>query len=91
MLVEEFGFGDDVIVFMLVGVYFWSCGKLRCFLFGLLFGVLDRLLLLVCSRLLLLCGLFRAGFDVVLFCKHFFVDLTVAELLGFWFGVEVVD
>lgn len=90
-LIADLALGDHVVAPAPLGVYLWSRGKLRRLPPGTFFGVPDRLLPLLRSRLLSPRGLLRAGFDLVLPQRELSADPTVAELLEPRFGAEVLD
>lgn len=65
-LLEDLGLGDQLVRPAAQGVHVWSRGRLRQLPPGTLFGVPDRLLPLLRSRLLSPAGLARAAMDLVL-------------------------
>lgn len=65
-LVWDHGLADDLVAPAALGSYVWSRGRLPRLQPGTVFGVPDRMLPLVRSRLISLPGLLRAGLDLVL-------------------------
>lgn len=75
-----------------VGAYLWSRGRLRRLPAGTLFGVPDRLLPLLKSRLLSPLGLARAALDLVLPRRHpVSTDPSIADLVIPRLGSQVFE
>jgi len=90
-LVSRLGLTDDVVSPRAGGAFIWSRGRLRRIPQGGAFGIPDRVLPLVRSRLLSPAGVFRAGLDFVLPTTPLPADPTVAEVLRPRLGGEVVE
>ena len=90
-LLEDLGLGDAVEPVAPLGFYVWSQGKLRRLPPGTLFGVPDRLIPLLRSRLLSPLGVLRAGLDLVLPRRRLPDDASVAELLRPRFGTQLFE
>jgi len=65
-LLDDLGLSDLVVAPAALGAHVWSRGHLRRLPAGTLFGIPDRLLPLLKSRLLSPAGLVRAALDLVL-------------------------
>src|SRR5450756_2445372 len=65
-LLEDLGLSDQIVAPAALGAHVWSRGRLRRLPTGTLFGVPDRLLPLLKSRLLSPAGLARAALDLEL-------------------------
>jgi len=65
-LLDDLGLGDQLVAPAALGAHVWSRGRLRRLPTGTMFGVPDRLVPLVKSRLLSPAGLARAALDLVL-------------------------
>jgi len=91
-LLEELGLGDQTVAPASLGAHVWSRGQLRRLPTGTLFGVPDRLLPLLKSRLLSPAGLVRAALDLVLPRRrtpsH---DPSIADLVVPRLGSQVFD
>jgi len=90
-LLEDLGFADAMVPVAPLGFYVWSHGKLRRMPSGTLFGVPDRLIPLLRSRLLSPSGALRAGLDLVLPRQRLPEDASVAELLRPRFGMQLFE
>jgi protoporphyrinogen/coproporphyrinogen III oxidase len=90
-LFDELGLGPAVVAAAPMGVYVWSKGKLRRLPAGTFFGVPDRLLPLVRSRLLSPSGTVRAGLDLVRPRQPLPDDATIEELLRPRFGDQLLE
>ncbi|HZL04698.1 MAG TPA: FAD-dependent oxidoreductase, partial [Coriobacteriia bacterium] len=65
-LLEDLGLSDEIVAPASLGAHVWSRGQLRRLPTGTLFGVPDRLIPLLKSRLLSPMGVARASLDLVL-------------------------
>ncbi|TFC84144.1 protoporphyrinogen oxidase [Cryobacterium sp. TMT3-29-2] len=91
-LIEDLGLGDLVVAPAGSGARIWSRGKLRRLPAGTLFGIPDRLLPLMKSRLLSPLGLGRAALDLVKAAPAALPDdPTIAELVRPRMGKQVFD
>ena len=90
-LLEDLGLADAVVPVAPLGFYVWSRGKLRRMPSGTLFGVPDRLIPLLRSRLLSPLGVLRAGLDLLLPRQYLPDDASVAELLRPRFGTQLFE
>ena len=90
-LLEDLGLADAVVPVAPLGFYVWSRGKLRRMPPGTLFGVPDRLIPLLRSRLLSPLGVLRAGLDLLLPRQYLPDDASVAELLRPRFGTQLFE
>jgi len=90
-LLEDLGLADATVPVAPLGFYVWSRGRLRRLPSGTLFGVPDRLIPLLRSRLLSPLGVLRAGLDVVLPRQHPPDDASVAALLRPRFGRQLFE
>ncbi|HSP51746.1 MAG TPA: protoporphyrinogen oxidase [Cryobacterium sp.] len=91
-LIEDLGLGDLVVAPAGSGARIWSRGRLRRLPAGTLFGIPDRLLPLMKSRLLSPLGLARAGLDLVKAAPAALPeDPTIAELVRPRMGAQVFD
>ncbi len=91
-LLADLGLDDHVVAPAVVGAYLWSRGRLRRLPAGTLFGVPDRLLPLLRSRLLSPLGLARAALDLVLPRHHpGSTDPSVADLVIPRLGSQVFE
>ena len=91
-LLDELGLSDQIVPQAALGAYIWSRGKLRRIPAGTLFGVPDRLVPLLRSRLLSPAGLARAALDLVLPRRRIpRQDLSIAELVVPRLGRQVFD
>ncbi|TFC48881.1 protoporphyrinogen oxidase [Cryobacterium sp. TMT2-10] len=91
-LIEDLGLSDLVVAPAGSGARIWSRGALRRLPAGTLFGIPDRLLPLMKSRLLSPLGLARAALDVVLPTRAALPeDPTIAELVRPRMGGQVFD
>lgn len=91
-LLEELGLGDQVVAPAALGAHVWSRGRLRRLPTGTLFGVPDRLLPLLRSRLLSPAGLARAALDLVLPRRRTLShDPSIADLVAPRLGSQVFD
>ncbi len=89
-LLDDLGLTDQLVPPAVQGVHVWSRGRLRRLPPGTLFGVPDRLLPLLRSRLVSPAGLARAGMDLVLPRRRALSrDPSVAELVGPRLGSQV--
>jgi protoporphyrinogen/coproporphyrinogen III oxidase len=91
-LLDELGLGDQLVSPSPLGAHIWSRGRLRRIPTGTMFGVPDRLIPLLKSRLLSPLGLARAGLDLVLpRRRHVSDDPSIADLVGPRLGPQVFD
>src|SRR5450759_3243135 len=91
-LLDELGLSDQIVPQAALGAYIWSRGKLRRIPAGTLFGVPDRLVPLLRSRLLSPAGLARAALDLGLPRRRIpRQDLSIAELVVPRLGRQVFD
>lgn len=90
-LVVRLGLEPDVVAPSGGGAFIWSRGRLRPIPQGGAFGIPDRVLPLVRSRLLSPAGVLRAGLDLVRPTTALADDPTVADVVRPRFGDEVVD
>jgi protoporphyrinogen/coproporphyrinogen III oxidase len=91
-LLEELGLSDELVAPAALGAHVWSRGRLRRLPTGTLFGVPDRLLPLLRSRLLSPLGLARAGLDLVLPRRRTVLpDPSIADLVAPRLGSQVFD
>jgi protoporphyrinogen/coproporphyrinogen III oxidase len=91
-LLEDLGLGDQLVAPAALGAHVWSRGRLRRLPAGTLFGVPDRLLPLLRSRLLSPMGLARAGMDLVLPRRRpVSADPSIADLVTGRLGSQVFD
>jgi oxygen-dependent protoporphyrinogen oxidase len=89
-LLEELGLGDQLVPPAVQGAHIWSRGRLRRLPPGTLFGVPDRLLPLLRSRLVSPVGLARAALDLVLPRRRpLSRDPSIADLVGPRLGSQV--
>jgi oxygen-dependent protoporphyrinogen oxidase len=91
-LLEELGLTDQLVAPAALGAHVWSRGRLRRLPTGTLFGVPDRLLPLLRSRLLSPAGLARAALDLVLpRSRSIARDPSIADLVAPRLGSQVFD
>lgn len=91
-LIDDLGLGDLVVAPAGSGARIWSRGKLRRLPAGTLFGIPDRLIPLMKSRLLSPLGLARAALDLVKAAPAALPDdPTIAELVRPRMGAQVFD
>jgi oxygen-dependent protoporphyrinogen oxidase len=91
-LIEDLGLSDIVVAPAGSGARIWSRGALRRLPAGTLFGIPDRLLPLMKSRLLSPLGLARACLDLVKAAPAALPDdPTIAELVRPRMGAQVFD
>ena len=90
-LVDELGLRDDVEGPAAGGAYVWSRGRMRRLPPGAMFGVPERILPLLRSRLLSFTGTARAGLDLVKPRTSLPEDPSVGQLLRPRLGDEVFD
>ena len=91
-LLDDLGLNDQVVAPAALGAHVWSRGHLRRLPAGTLFGIPDRLLPLLKSRLLSPAGLVRAALDLVLPRRRpVDRDPSIAELVIPRLGTEVFD
>ena len=91
-LLEDLGLSDETVAPAALGAHVWSRGQLRRLPTGTLFGVPDRLLPLLRSRLLSPAGLARAGLDLVLPRRRpVSHDPSIADLVAPRLGSQVFD
>src|ERR1019366_5050062 len=89
-LLEDLGLADELVAPAALGAHVWSRGRLRRLPTGTLFGVPDRLLPLLRSRLLSPMGLARAGLDLVLPRRRTVSpDPSIADLVAPRLGAQV--
>ena len=90
-LVSRLGLAEDVVQPLPGGAFIWSRGRLRPIPAGGAFGIPDRVLPMVRSRLLSPVGMLRAGLDFVKPRSVMGADPTVAQVVRPRLGDEVVD
>jgi len=91
-LLEELGLSDQIVAPAALGAHVWSRGRLRRLPTGTLFGVPDRLLPLLRSRLMSPAGLARAALDLVLPRRRAASDdPSIADLVTPRLGTQVFD
>jgi oxygen-dependent protoporphyrinogen oxidase len=91
-LLKDLGLDDQLVAPAALGAHVWSRGRLRRLPTGTLFGVPDRLLPLLKSRLLSPAGVARAALDLVLPRRHTVSnDPSIADLMAPRLGSEVFD
>jgi oxygen-dependent protoporphyrinogen oxidase len=91
-LLDDLGLSDQIVAPAALGAHVWSRGKLRRLPTGTLFGVPDRLVPLVRSRLLSPLGLARAALDLVLPRRRTDSDdPSIADLVAPRLGAQVFD
>jgi protoporphyrinogen/coproporphyrinogen III oxidase len=91
-LLKDLGLGDQVVAPSALGAHIWSRGRLRRIPTGTMFGVPDRLIPLLKSRLLSPLGIARAGLDLVLpRRRHTADDPSIEELVAPRLGSQVFD
>src|SRR5450759_813487 len=91
-LLEDLGLSDQIVAPASLGAHVWSRGQLRRLPTGTLFGVPDRLLPLLKSRLLSPAGLARAALDLVLpRLRTVSDDPSIADLVTPRLGSQVFD
>ncbi|MDQ5840595.1 MAG: protoporphyrinogen oxidase, partial [Chloroflexota bacterium] len=91
-LLEDLGLSDQIVAPAALGAHVWSRGKLRRLPTGTLFGVPDRLLPLLRSRLMSPAGLARAALDLVLPRRRTATrDPSIADLVTPRLGTQVFD
>ena len=91
-LLEDLGLSDQIVAPAALGAHVWSRGRLRRLPTGTLFGVPDRLLPLLRSRLLSPAGLARAALDLVLPRRRTVAhDPSIADLVTPRLGSQVFD
>ena len=91
-LLEDLGLSDQIVAPASLGAHVWSRGQLRRLPTGTLFGVPDRLLPLLKSRLLSPAGLARASLDLVLPRRRSVSDdPSIADLVIPRLGTQVFD
>lgn len=90
VLIDELGLAGRTMAPAALGARIWSRGRLRPLPSGTMFGIPDRVLPLVASRLLSPAGLARAALDLVLPRRRRFpADPSVADLIGSRLGAQV--
>jgi len=91
-LLQDLGLGDEIVAPATLGAHVWSRGQLRRLPTGTLFGVPDRLLPLLRSRLISPAGLARAALDLVLPRRGRSAgDSSIADLVVPRLGAQVFD
>jgi oxygen-dependent protoporphyrinogen oxidase len=91
-LLEDLGLTDQIVAPAGLGAHVWSRGRLRRLPTGTLFGVPDRLLPLLRSRLMSPAGLARAALDLVLPRRRPATsDPSIADLVTPRLGTQVFD
>lgn len=91
-LLDDLGLGEQQVAPASLGAHVWSRGQLRRLPTGTLFGVPDRLLPLLRSRLISPAGLVRAALDLVLPSRPSSTpDPSIAELVVPRLGAQVFD
>jgi len=91
-LLKDLGLEDQLVAPASLGAHIWSRGQLRRLPTGTLFGVPDRLIPLLKSRLLSPAGIARAALDLVLPRRHTDLkDPSIADLVAPRLGSQVFD
>jgi len=91
-LLEDLGLADEIVAPARLGAHVWSRGQLRRLPTGTLFGIPDRLLPLLRSRLISPVGLARAALDLVLPRRPRPAgDASIADLVVPRLGSQVFD
>jgi len=91
-LLKDLGLANEIVAPASLGAHVWSRGELRRLPTGTLFGVPDRLLPLLKSRLISPAGLARAALDLVLPRRHVSSpDPSIADLVVPRLGSQVFD
>jgi protoporphyrinogen/coproporphyrinogen III oxidase len=94
-LLKHLGLSDQMVAPAALGAHVWSRGRLRRLPAGTMFGVPDRLVPLLRSRLLSPMGIARAGLDLVLpRSRHVGQDPqdpSIADLVAPRLGSQVFD
>ncbi len=90
-LLKDVGLGDQLVAPSALGAHIWSRGQLRRIPAGTMFGVPDRLISLLRSRLLSPLGLARAALDIVLPRRTLPDDPSIADLVAPRLGSQVFD
>jgi oxygen-dependent protoporphyrinogen oxidase len=92
-LLEDLGLADQIVAPSTLGAYIWSRSRLRRIPTGTMFGVPDRLIPLLKSRLLSPLGIARAGLDLVLPRRRHVAndDPSIADLVAPRLGPQVFD
>ena len=90
-LVARLGLADDVVGPLPGGAFVWSRGELHPIPAGGFFGIPDRVLPLLRSRLLSPVGVLRAGADLVRPRTALTDDPSVADVVRPRLGTEVYD
>ncbi|MEO6144957.1 MAG: protoporphyrinogen oxidase [Dermatophilaceae bacterium] len=90
-LLKDLGFGDQLVAPSTLGAFIWSRSRLRRIPTGTMFGVPDRLVSLLKSRLLSPTGLARAAMDLVLPRRRVSDDPSIADLVAPRLGSQVFD
>lgn len=91
-LLEDLGLSDETVAPAALGAHVWSRGQLRRLPTGTLFGVPDRLIPLLRSRLLSPLGVARAALDLVLPRRSPVPDdPSIADLVAPRLGSQVFD
>lgn len=89
-LLQDLELTDQIETPAVLGAHVWSRGRLRRLPTGTVFGVPDRLLPLLTSRLMSPAGLVRAALDLVLpRRRHSVGDPSIADLVAPRFGAQV--
>lgn len=91
-LLEDLGLGDQLVAPSALGAHIWSRGRLRRIPTGTMFGVPDRLIPLLKSRLLSPVGIARAGLDLMLPRRpQVGDDPSIADLVAPRLGSQVFN
>jgi protoporphyrinogen/coproporphyrinogen III oxidase len=91
-LLEDLGLSDRVVAPAALGAHVWSHGHLRRLPAGTFFGIPDRLVPLLKSRLMSPVGLARAALDLVLPRRPMTTrDPSIADLVLPRLGAQVFD
>jgi oxygen-dependent protoporphyrinogen oxidase len=91
-LLDDLGLSDQIVAPASLGAHVWSRGELRRLPTGTLFGVPDRLIPLLKSRLMSPAGLVRAAGDLVLPRRRPATsDPSIADLVTPRLGKQVFD
>lgn len=91
-LIDDLGLRDEMVPPAVVGAHIWSRGHLRRIPAGTLFGVPDRVIPVLKSRLLSPAGLARAAMDLVLPRRRAIApDPSIADMIIPRLGSQVFE